>query len=91
MTLYISVQKPKLDLFSLRFNHNVEKILKKLKTMDEITDCWAVDMTSGFVNQERRDVAIIASVSVVTDTMNSVSKIENVIKVDYDIGDSLIY
>ena len=93
-TLYVSVEKPKLDLFDLTFNHRVKSIIEKIKTIDKmIVDCWAVDMSAS----TDKNIAIIASlhdvksVERVKDITDSVLKIEHVTKVKYNVGESMIY
>lgn len=93
-TLYISVEKPKLDVYDLKFNHRVDDIIKKIKAIDRtVVDCWAVDMSAS----TDKNIAIIASlhdvksVEHIKGITDSVLKIDHVIKVKYNIGDSLIY
>ena len=89
--MFISMGKPKLDFIDLKFNHKVDQVVKKIKPIDGITDCWAVDMTAS----SGKDIAIVASLVVRTKEeadkiFKIVSKFEGVVEVKYDLGDSLI-
>lgn len=84
--------KPKLDLAGLKFNHKVNEIVKKIKPMEGITDCWAVDMAAS----TDKDVAIVASLVVRTKEdvhrlVEIISGFDCIIKVKFDLGESLIY
>lgn len=85
--LEISVERPSFDLFGVKFNRKVNKIINEIKDIKSITDCWAVDMN----NSDKKDVAIVASL--ITDTretalsvVNHIGNIGGVIEVSPDIS-----